>query len=132
MRTIPILCCVAIAVILAFARASSWADDGDEPDFDEGIESITGDPITPQPGSEQRRKDPFSLYDTGAPDAVWPYETLNAEEKLVVDRGRTDTQPEVNAAFALVSAGIAEKAKAHAATIQLGLQTSPGEIGVVP
>lgn len=131
MRAFQILCGVIAVIVIAFARAS-YGDDASEADIDDGTEPITGEPITPQPGSESRPKDPFALYDNGDPDSIWPYASLTAEEKRIVDRGKLDTQPEVNAAFAAISADIAVQAKAHAAEIQLGLQTSPGEIGVVP
>lgn len=134
MRTIQILLGVAIAVILAFVRASYG--DGEVPEepgepIDETTEPITGEAITPNPGDEQPMRDPFTPYDIGGQAAAWRLEDLTAEERVVAQRGVADNNQDVQDAYAGTAQDMAATARANSAGIALRMQQL-GEIGVVP
>ncbi|MBA2538141.1 MAG: hypothetical protein H0V17_00775 [Deltaproteobacteria bacterium] len=133
MRAIMVLCCIAVAIVIA--TMSTSRGDGDSPpgeSAEDTSEPITGAPVMPFKGSEETTRDPFAPYGIGGPEAAWRYEDLTAAERAVADRGRADDQAAVQAAYAEVSKAIAVRAKAEAAALQLGFDSPLGETGVVP
>ena len=137
MRTLQILCCVAVAVVLAFVRAS-WGDGdgpsaGDEPDLDpdDTTEPITGEAVMPNPGDEQPMRDPFTPYDIGGEAAAWRLEDLTPEEQVVAARGLDEDQSAIQEAYAEVARDMAEQARDAAVTSELGVAQLAG-LGVVP
>ncbi len=137
MRTLQILCCVAVAVVLAFARASRGDGDGpsagDEPDLDpdDTTEPITGEAVMPNPGDEQPMRDPFTPYDIGGEAAAWRLEDLTEAERVVALRGLDDDQQAVQDAYASAVDDMASRARAESAAKELQLQHAD-QIGVVP
>lgn len=134
MRTIQILFGVAIAVVLAFVRASygdgELLEEPEEP-IDETTEPIIGEAVTPNPGDEQPMRDPFAPYDIGGAAAAWRLEDLTADERVVAQRGVDDNNQEMQDAYAGAAQDMAATARANSPAIALRMQQL-GEIGVVP
>jgi hypothetical protein len=122
----------SVGFVLALFISNSRGDVEpiDEP-VDDTTEPITGEPVTPNPGSEQPMRDPFTPYDIGGAAAAWSLEDLTAEERVVVLRGIDDNQQEVQDAYAEAARDMATRARAQSAAIKLGIQQL-GQIGVVP
>lgn len=135
MRVIPILCCVAAAVILAFGRAS-WGepetlDEPIEDPVDETEEPITGDPVMPNPGSEQPLRDPFSPYDIGGAEAAWRLEDLEPEEQEIALLGAERNPQATQDSYAEAAQELAEQARVDSAARTLQIDHL-GALGVVP
>lgn len=134
MRSIHILCCVAIAVVLAFVRASygdgEIPEEPDEP-IDETAEPITGEPVMPNPGSEQPMRDPFTPYDIGGPAAAWRLEDLTPDEQEVALRGVDANPQQVQSAYASAVAALAQRYASEHAADQLHINALD-QLGVVP
>lgn len=123
MRTIQILSGVAIAVILAFARASYGDDEGELPDeleepIDDTTEPITGEAVMPNPGDEQPMRDPFTPFDIGGPAAAWRLQDLTAEEQVVALRGVDNNDQAVQDAYADAASEMAAQAKANVSAVR--------------
>lgn len=137
MRAMMVLCCVAVAIVIA--TVSTSRGDGESTDVsstaptDDTTEPITGTAVMPLPGSdEQPIKDPFAPYEIGGQAAAWRKEDLTAAEQAVVDRGLADDQAAVHDAWAEAARGRSAQAKAGAAAALLGVDGPFGELGVVP
>jgi hypothetical protein len=136
MRAIQILCGVAVAIVLVFARAS-WGDgDGGVPDepedpIDELTEPITGEAVMPNPGDERPMRDPFTPYDIGGPEAAWRLQDLTPEEQAVAQRGIDANDQQVQDAYAELARAAGARAQSERAARELQLQQL-GELGVVP
>jgi hypothetical protein len=73
----------------------------------------------------------FQPYDIGPPEAAWPYASLSAAEKAVVDAGKSAPQwCGIHSGYKQAVLQRAAEAHVHAAAIQIGLEDL-GE-GVVP
>lgn len=134
MRSIQILCCVAAAIVLAFAGASrgDGGGAGDEPvPEDEMAEPITGEAVMPNPGNEQPMRDPFTPYDIGGAAAAWRLEDLTEAEQVVARRGLDDDQAAVQAAYAKAARDGADEMDARRSAIRLRIGDA-ALLGVVP
>ena len=132
MRHLQILGCLAILLIVVFARASRGDGEPDslEPAFDDTTEPITGDPGMPIPGSEQPMRDPFTPYEIGK-GAGWTLDDLTPDEQDVALRGVAVNPQAVQDAYADAARDLAERARAEHPAAELGI-SKLGEIGVVP
>jgi hypothetical protein len=134
MRVLVLLVCVALAIVLATVAPSRGDGESTEspPVPDSSGEPITGTPAEPLPGPREPRHEPFTPYSIGGPQAAWTYEQLKPEEKVVADRGLNEDQSAVQDAYAAASAALAANAAADRAALQLGVDESLQETGVVP
>lgn len=118
-----ILASMAIAGLVAFAFSISRGD------------TTTASPantVMPAPGDETQRTNPFVLHDPGPEIGHWNYEHLTAEEKAVVDRGRT--RPNAAAMHGAYNTAV-QHANARATATAAANEMQAGEIeaiGVVP
>lgn len=118
-------------VLLVFVASSRGDATSDvlEP-FDDTEEPITGTPAVAQPGTPiYEATAPYSI---GGPAAEWSREQLGVEERAVADRGLNEDQTEVQSAYAAASVALAEKGRAEAAALSLGLDGPLDGTGVVP
>ncbi len=132
MRHFQILGCLAILIVIVFAR-STRGDGEPEPQppaIDETTEPITGDPVMPNPGSEQPMRDPFTPYEIGA-GGGWGLDDLTPDEQDVVLRGVTANPQAVQDAYAGAARDLADRARAEHPAAALGI-SKLGELGVVP
>ena len=134
MRHFQILGCLAILIIIVFAR-STRGDGEPEPQplgpaVDETTEPITGDPVMPNPGSEQPMRDPFTPYEIGA-GAGWTLDDLTPDEQDVALRGVAANSQGVQDAYAGAARDLADRARAEHPAAELGI-SKLGELGVVP
>jgi hypothetical protein len=118
MRGLGFMFVIACAVGVA---ASSSRGDGSPPSTT-GPEPTSGEPVVPNSGDEtvlQR----FQPYDIGpADEAAWPYESLAAAEKDVVDAGRNVAHwGAIHDGYKQAVLLRAAEANAQAAATQLGL-----------
>ena len=74
-----------VVSILIAAAASSRSEPSEAADADLGMP--TSGPAT-EPLGPNPPRDPFTPYDPGPLDAVWPYEALSLAEKELIDRGK--------------------------------------------
>lgn len=119
----------AVAGLLSSSKSQPLSPEPPGGTLDDGV---TGQPSMPVPGDERPMKDPFTPYGTGAPSAAWAYEQLTPAEKVVADRGRAlGAWPATHDAYGSAGAGLATKAAAESAALQLGVDHL-GTIGVVP
>jgi hypothetical protein len=123
MRTIGIVFCVGLAVLLASASYSR-GDDGDPPPS-EPTETM------PAPGSETPPKSPFVPYSAGPPEAIWTVDDLTPAERVVAERGLDSNYASVNEGYKSAVQLRSAKARADAATRKLGIDGGL-ETGVVP
>ncbi len=132
MRHLQILGCVAILIIVVFARASRGDGETEpiEAVVDDTTEPITGDPVMPNRGSEQPMRDPFAPYEIGA-EAGWKLDDLTPDEQDVALRGVATNPQAVQDAYAGAARDLAERARAEHPANELGI-AKLGEIGVVP
>jgi hypothetical protein len=78
------------------------------------------------------QKDPFSPYDVGGPEAIWPYESLSPAEQALVDRSRdAKGWATIHDAFSAAAVERSHKAATDAAQHQLGVDNLE-LTGVVP
>ncbi len=135
MRTIQILCCVAVAII-GLARAS-WGDGEGEAletigdPVDDTTEPITGQPVVPNPGSEQPMRDPFTPYEIGDVKDAWRIDDLTPDEQDVALRGVDGNPQRVQDAYAAAARGLAERARGKSAAGSLQFDQL-ATLGVVP
>ena len=80
-----VLCIVIMVGVLLVAATSSRSDVLDEQAASAGMP--TSGPAT-EPLGPNPPRDPFTPYDPGPLDAVWPYEALSLAEKELIDRGK--------------------------------------------
>lgn len=126
--SLVVLFVVGVTVVVSQGDPGSASD----PPADEPLPEPVDEPYETIPGDEAPPRDPFTPYDTGPPEARWSYESLSAEEKAVVDRGRDVTGWDaIHSAYAAAAREAAEAAKATAAATQLGVE-GLDELGVVP
>jgi len=131
MRALMIACGVVLAIVFA-TMSSSRGDEASDPSSTELTEPITGTAVEPTPGPREPVHEPFTPYDFGGPQAAWSYEQLTKEEKQVADRGLNEDQTAIQNDYAAATAALAAKASADRAALQLGVDESLGETGVVP
>jgi hypothetical protein len=130
MRKALLACVIASAFAIA---ASTSRSDTTSPSSDTATppEPVLGEPVIPNPGNEGvvRR---FQPYDIGPVDqAAWPYASLSAAEKAVVDAGRSAPQwSGIHDGYKQAVLLRAAEAHAQAAAIQLGIDNLG--TGVVP
>ena len=121
----------SVGFVLALFISSSRGDvESIDESVDDTTEPITGEPVMPNPGSEQPMRDPFTPHDIGT-EAAWRLEDLTAEEQAVAVRGLDHDQSAVQDAYAAAARGIAERARAESAAIVLRIPQL-AQIGVVP
>jgi hypothetical protein len=136
MRSFLIPACVAIVVV--WATSTSRSDPRDAPTTGDrsGVrttstdEPITGQPVTPAPGSETPIRDPFSPYATGGAAAEWKSSALKPSDQATATRD-ANSQARTNNAYATAITEQAKRAASASAASQLGVENLPG-IGVVP
>jgi len=126
MRAIVILTCAVLASVLirpSTSRSETEAPSA-PPDSSAPVdEPISGQAVAPAPGDETGPRDPFTPYDVGGQEAIWPYGDLTANEKAVVDHGRNQAGMDaINNAYGQAAKELAARAKAEAAAAQLGAE----------
>lgn len=118
-----VLASMATAGVVAFAFSISRGDP---------TTSSPDDRVMPVPGDESPRANPFVLHDPGPEVGHWKYEQLTAEEKAVVDSGRS----RANAAAMHDAYNLAvQEANEHATAVAAANELQAGNletIGVVP
>ena len=123
MRTMGIVFCVGLAVLLASASYSRGDDGGDPPPADP--------PETmPAPGSETPLKSPFVAYSAGPPEANWTVDDLATAERAVAERGLDSDYSAVHEGYKSAVQLRSAKARADVAARKLGIESL--EAGVVP
>lgn len=132
LRHLQVLGCVAILLIVVFVRASRGDAEPEaiEAPVDDTTEPITGEPVMPNPGSEQPMRDPFSPYDIGQ-GAAWTLDDLTPDEQDVALRGVTTNSQAVQDAYSDAARDLAARAKAAHPAAELGISNLEA-IGVVP
>ena len=119
MRTIGIVFCLGLAVLLA--TVSSSRGDETQPSSVATSDTTAGSgPSFPA----------FQPYGVGPPEAIWTYEDLTADERVVADRGRSVDYSAVHDGYKAAVQLRSQKASADAAARKLGIETL--ETGIVP
>lgn len=127
---------VLMASVLFIAATSRSDAPSPQPDLSPPVaeaEPITGEPVTPAPGSESVRHEPFTPYDIGRPESAWSYEQLSPLEQEAADRAAelSDAQQDSEARFARAVREQSQRTFSIRAQRQLGVDEL-ASTGVVP